>query len=278
MIIRQPMKKAFLFLLTIVTFILAVASGAGAEEVSRPITAWPLLYHNEEQGRAETDALFSLYHYERKDSWTRYSFGYFIFATEGDPARDFRKTSVLWPLGVYKREGEHSSSHLFPFYWQKALPREVTAFFFRFTGQGRVKTTPIRTCGLSSAGRSRGATANTGPSIRWSASDGTRCKTSRSASSCCTITSASRTTRSRPSSPCTAERSKARRRRPGFSPLLQPERRRFPPDARAALLSPQGAGKRFTSSVAGFQQGGAGELPRIRGTLSVYPLRQGPGE
>ncbi len=133
------MKKAFLLLFIIVTFVLAIASGAGAEEVSRPITAWPLLYHSEEQGRAETDALFSLYHYERRDSWTRYSFGYFIFATESDPAREFRKTSVLWPLGVYKREGEHSSSHLFPFYWQKSSPERSYSVFFPlyWAGEGK---------------------------------------------------------------------------------------------------------------------------------------------
>jgi hypothetical protein len=126
--------------LLFVTFILSIASGAAdAEEVSRPITAWPLLYHNVEQGRAETDALFSLYHYERKDSWTRYSFGYFIFATESDPAREFRKTSVLWPLGVYKREGERSSSHLFPVYWQKSTPERSYSVLLPFTGPGRVK-------------------------------------------------------------------------------------------------------------------------------------------
>jgi hypothetical protein len=116
------MKRiVFLF---IVFFLVATVfpTSSHAEELSRPITAWPLLYHKVEKDRAETDALFSLYHYRRKDTWSKYSFGYVLFSTEGDPAKEFRKTRVIWPLSTYERKGPSTWFHLFPLYWYKSAP------------------------------------------------------------------------------------------------------------------------------------------------------------
>jgi hypothetical protein len=115
-------KKVCLSLFIFISFVLLLRSGAVAEEVSRPITAWPLLYHKVEPDQEETDALFSLYRYERKETLIRYSIGYFLFLTEGDPTKEYRKTSVLWPLSRYKREGERISSYVFPLYWHKRTP------------------------------------------------------------------------------------------------------------------------------------------------------------
>lgn len=93
-----------------------------AEEISRPITLWPLVYHEADQEHAETEIIWPLLHYERKKTWTRYALRPIIFSTEKDPVKDYRKTSVLWPLSIYKREGPELSFHMFPLYWYKKAP------------------------------------------------------------------------------------------------------------------------------------------------------------
>ena len=97
-------------------------SAALAEEMSRPITAWPLIHHRGDHDRAETDVIWPLFKYERVKTWTRYALRPFIFSTENDPEKNYRKTSVVWPLSIYRREGPKRSFHIFPLYWYKDAP------------------------------------------------------------------------------------------------------------------------------------------------------------
>ncbi|HEX9136758.1 MAG TPA: hypothetical protein VF905_07410, partial [Nitrospirota bacterium] len=131
---RRTLSILSMLLFLCVTAIVAPAS---AEKVARPITAWPFLVHEEDQDHAETDVFFSLYHYERKDTRSRYSFGYIIFSTEGDPAKEYRKTSVLWPISRYKREGERTFFHVIPLYWYKSTPEIRYNVFFPLFWAGR---------------------------------------------------------------------------------------------------------------------------------------------
>lgn len=112
---------------------------AHAKENSRPISAWPLIYHRAEKERAETDVLWPLFRYEREDERTRYALRPFLFSTEGDPKEDSRKTSLLWPLTNYTRKGLRLSLHVFPVYWYgKSEDRHHTILFpFYWNGKGR---------------------------------------------------------------------------------------------------------------------------------------------
>jgi hypothetical protein len=75
----------------------AVAS-AEADTLHHTIPAWPIVYYRTEGDVVKTDILFSMIYYERQKSLTRYAFRPFLFSTEGDPEKDYRKTSLLWPL------------------------------------------------------------------------------------------------------------------------------------------------------------------------------------
>ena len=93
------------------------AAPAPVEAPPKRITAWPLFYRTADAQSAETDILWPLLHYERNDSYERYAFRPFIFSTEHDPAKDFRKTSVLWPLSIREHTPEQDWFHVFPVYW-----------------------------------------------------------------------------------------------------------------------------------------------------------------
>ena len=109
---------------------LLLPPAAFASEMERPITAWPLLYKERTNDTAQTDVLWPLFRYERNKTYERHAFRPFIFSTESDPAKDFRKTSVLWPISIYTHEGETTSYHLFPFYWYKDSPKDRYSVFF----------------------------------------------------------------------------------------------------------------------------------------------------
>jgi hypothetical protein len=100
----------------------ALAGPAQAEEISRPITAWPILFHKADEHHAETDVLWPVYHFERNETWSKHSVGGILFTTQADPAKDFRKTSVLWPISTYERTGPKLWFHIFPLYWYKSEP------------------------------------------------------------------------------------------------------------------------------------------------------------
>jgi hypothetical protein len=99
----------------------AVAS-AEADALHRTIPAWPIVYYRAEGDVVKTDILFSLIYYERQKSLIRYSLRPFLFSTEGDPEKDYRKTSLLWSLAAYTRTGPDLNFHLFPLYWYGRTP------------------------------------------------------------------------------------------------------------------------------------------------------------
>lgn len=108
-------------LLAIGSLVAACSQGmilpAAAEEGSRPIPAWPLIYHREDRDQAETDILWPFFRYEREKTWSRYAIRPFLFSTERDPDQDYRKTSVLWPLTIYTHRGPEVSLQVLPLYW-----------------------------------------------------------------------------------------------------------------------------------------------------------------
>lgn len=110
-------------LLTILALLLCLAdaSAGRAEELSRPIPLWPVLYHRSDDRAAETDVLWPFFHYERRDTFSRYDLRPLV-STESDPARDFRKTSFILSLSTYERKGPRTWFHLFPVYWYEREP------------------------------------------------------------------------------------------------------------------------------------------------------------
>lgn len=100
----------------------AAKSWAKIDKTSRPIPAWPLIYHKETDQRADTEVLWPIFHYEKEDSWSRFALRPLIFSTESDPQKDYRKTSFVWPLSTYKREGNARNFHIFPLYWHGDNP------------------------------------------------------------------------------------------------------------------------------------------------------------
>jgi hypothetical protein len=94
-----------------------------------PVSAWPFVYHKAEQDQGETDILWPFYRSQWRGPWKRYAVRPLIFSTESDPSRDFRKTSVLWPLNVYEREGEKVSLTL-TLYWYRNEPERFHRIFF----------------------------------------------------------------------------------------------------------------------------------------------------
>lgn len=122
---RLPRKRGLTPFWAALVLAQALAGGpAAAEAPAKRITAWPLLYHAASETQAETDILWPLLRYERRDSYTRYAFRPFLFSTEGDPDKDYRETSVLWPLSIYRHTAETDWLHVFPVYWA-------------YTGKGR---------------------------------------------------------------------------------------------------------------------------------------------
>jgi hypothetical protein len=81
------------------------------------------VYHASGETEAETDILWPLLRYERKDTYSRYAFRPFVFSTESDPARDFRQTSVLWPLSISRHDPDEDWFHVFPVYWDYDGPQ-----------------------------------------------------------------------------------------------------------------------------------------------------------
>lgn len=114
-------RHTFKRLLIIWCLLLACArpalASAESDAPTNRIPAWPFVYHRADADHAETDILAPLFRYERTDTRTRYALRPFLFSTEADPEKDYRKTSVLWPLSIYTRQGPALNFHLFPIYW-----------------------------------------------------------------------------------------------------------------------------------------------------------------
>jgi hypothetical protein len=132
------MRKISLYIFGAVLF-MASALPVRADEVTRPITLWPILYHSSSPDRGETDVIWPFFRYERETTKTRYAVRPFIFSTESDTAKDYRTTSIIWPISIYKREGPRISYHLFPFIWYKRHPDKHYSVLFPFYWNGKGK-------------------------------------------------------------------------------------------------------------------------------------------
>lgn len=115
-------KKTSLALIALCALLAAVPQPGRAAEIDRPIPAWPLVYHSGDKDRSETDVLWPVFRYVREKTFTRFAIRPFIFSTERDPAKEYRKTSVVWPLIIHRREAAETTLHIFPVYWYKSAP------------------------------------------------------------------------------------------------------------------------------------------------------------
>ena len=94
-----------------------------------PISAWPIVFHEEDKDKGQTDVIWPFYRHEWRGQWERYALRPLIFSTESDPSRDFRKTSVLWPLNNYLREGATLDMNIMPYFHGRDANRTYTTLF-----------------------------------------------------------------------------------------------------------------------------------------------------
>lgn len=88
------------------------------EEPSYPtLTLWPLAYHRAGAESSSTDILWPFIHHERQQTRTLFKIRPFLFSSEADNARDYRRADVLWPLSRFESEGPERWNHLFPVLW-----------------------------------------------------------------------------------------------------------------------------------------------------------------
>lgn len=87
------------------------------------------LYCRETKGDAtSTQAFLYLYSTEERGSFSRLTLIPF-YSREMNPAEDYLRQSVLWPLGIFERRGDASYFQLLPVYWHAESPsRRYTVF------------------------------------------------------------------------------------------------------------------------------------------------------
>ena len=140
-------QPVLVFLLVCCVLVLPVRS----EDQPYPISVWPFFYHEGNQDKGQTDVMWPFYRHEWKSPWERYAFRPLIFSTESDSSRDFRKTSVLWPLNRYEREGDRLDMNLmlywhgrdgsrayttvFPVYWEREGEDPTYLYLWPFYGK-----------------------------------------------------------------------------------------------------------------------------------------------
>ncbi|OGR59263.1 MAG: hypothetical protein A2X36_00215 [Elusimicrobia bacterium GWA2_69_24] len=108
---------------------LLAAWPARAEELSRPVNLWPLVYRVELPGGSETDVLFSLISYKRLGRKTDLALRPFYWRLS-DPERNIRRTDILWPLVMSDyRHGERTLRAV-PLFFQKLTPSRSYSVFF----------------------------------------------------------------------------------------------------------------------------------------------------
>jgi hypothetical protein len=102
------------------------------------------LYCRETKGDAtSTQAFLYLYSTEERGGYSRLTLIPF-YSREMNPAEDYLRRSVLWPLGISERKGDASYFQLLPFYWHAEDPsRRYTVFlpaYFDYAEEDRSYT------------------------------------------------------------------------------------------------------------------------------------------
>jgi hypothetical protein len=122
--------KRWLFLGCLLLACTQPPAASAADTLRHTIPAWPIVYYRTEGDVEKSDILFSLIYYERQKSRTRYELRLFLSSTEGDPEKDYRKTTLLLGLSTYTRTGPNLKFHLFPLYWYGRTPTSTYNRFF----------------------------------------------------------------------------------------------------------------------------------------------------
>lgn len=73
------------------------------------------------------DGMLWLYSSEDRGSYSRMAIRPF-YAVEEDPTKNLLRRSILWPLGMYERNGSRVWSHIFPLYWHGERPGYTWTF------------------------------------------------------------------------------------------------------------------------------------------------------
>ncbi len=97
-----------------------IASAWAEEEESRFCQGF--LYCKETKGdTTSTQAFFYLYSTEERGTYSRLTVIPF-YSRELDPAKNYFRRSVLWPLGISELKGDTSYFQILPFYWHEDDP------------------------------------------------------------------------------------------------------------------------------------------------------------
>jgi hypothetical protein len=114
---------------------------AAAAEPPKSLNLWPFYFHQKAGDRTDLEVLGPLYYREKTPD--RLSYGvrpFYLYRHENQPPKTF--SSVLYPLGTFRREPEYHRSFFFPFYfhdWRIApngKPASATVYFpFYWTGE-----------------------------------------------------------------------------------------------------------------------------------------------
>lgn len=134
------MRKLSFAMIALCALVLMMPRPGRAAEIDRPIPAWPLVYHSGDKDRAETDVLWPVFRYVREKTFTRFAIRPFIFSTERDPAKDYRKTSVVWPFIIHRHEAATTTFHIFPVYWYRSASDSSYSVIFPVFWDGKGKT------------------------------------------------------------------------------------------------------------------------------------------
>ncbi|MDH5527004.1 MAG: hypothetical protein OEY97_06800 [Nitrospirota bacterium] len=124
-------------LLLIAALLLLSLCAATASAVSpgdtRRLHPWPLVSGTVGPERTNIDILFPFYHYERDGTFTYHGVRPF-YSLATDPAREFRRLNILWPLSSFDRRGDYGRSYAFPLYRHRWGPdyrsRMLAPFYF----------------------------------------------------------------------------------------------------------------------------------------------------
>ncbi len=127
--------KYLILLFVVFQTYLIIATIANAEKITRPITAWPLVYYRGNMEYANTDVIWPIFRYERKNTWQRFAIRPLIFAIQKDTK--YCKSNFLWPLTGYERYGyKDLSLYVFPVYWYKKSISKKYNIIFPFYWKG----------------------------------------------------------------------------------------------------------------------------------------------
>ncbi|HET9962686.1 MAG TPA: hypothetical protein VFQ34_10155, partial [Nitrospiraceae bacterium] len=108
--------RLIICLLTVMCLFSSSATVQAEEEPSRFCVGF--LYCKETKGdTTTTEALIYLYSTEERGTFSRLTVIPF-YSREMDPAQNYLRRSILWPLGISERKGDAYYFQILPFYWQ----------------------------------------------------------------------------------------------------------------------------------------------------------------